>query len=136
MENDLLNPEGYVDPTPFAAMKRRYEGIKDYRPLIYICSPYSGDPPGNTDKARRYSRFAVDQGAIPIAPHLLLPQYMKEETERELALFMDMVILDRCKELWVFGNFISAGMQAEIDRARKKRMKIRYFNEELKEDVV
>lgn len=134
MENDLLNPEGYPDPTPHEAMKQKSHGIKDYRPLVYICSPYSGDPPGNTERARRYSRFAVDQGAIPIAPHLLLPQYMQEETERDLALLMDMVILDRCKELWVFGNFISAGMQAEIQRARKKRMKIRKFTEELKEE--
>ncbi len=133
MENDLLNQEGYVDPTPYVAL-RKYKGIKDYRPLVYICSPYSGDPPGNTEKAKRYSRFAVDQGAIPIAPHLLLPQYMDEETERDLAVLMDKVILDRCKELWVFGNFISAGMQEEIQRARKRRMKIRRFNEELTEE--
>lgn len=134
MEKDYLNHEGYNDPTPYKALKSVHKGLKNYRPLVYICSPYSGDPPGNTLKARRYSRFAVDQGAIPIAPHLLLPQYMEEATERELAILMDMVILDRCKELWVFGNFISEGMQAEIDRARKKRMRIRYFSEELKEE--
>ncbi len=134
MENDLLNQEGYPDPTPYEAMKKKPKGIRNYKPLVYICSPYSDDPPENMEKARRYSRFAVDQGAIPIAPHLLLPQYMDEETEREQALLMDMVILDRCKELWVFGNFISAGMQAEIQRARKKRMKIRKFTEELKEE--
>ena len=134
MENDFFNPEGYKDPTPFKALQHIDKGIKNYRPLVYICSPYSGDPPGNTEKARRYSRFAVDQGAIPIAPHLLLPQYMKEETERELAMLMDMVILDRCKEVWVFGDFISAGMQSEIDRAKKKNMTIRHFNESLQEE--
>lgn len=64
---------------------------KKYRPLVYICSKYSGDVSGNTEAAKRYSRFAVDQGTIPLAPHLLLPLYMNEETERELALFMDMV---------------------------------------------
>ena len=46
-------------------------GISADRPLVYICSPFSGDIEGNTKKAREYSRFAVDQGAIPLAPHLL-----------------------------------------------------------------
>lgn len=129
METDFLNSEGYSDPTPYEALKKVDKGIKNYRPLVYICSPYSGDTEGNTLKARRYSRFAVDKGAIPIAPHLLLPQYMDEATERELAMLMDMVILDRCKEVWVFGDFISAVMQSEIDRAQKKQMTIRYFTD-------
>lgn len=85
-------------------------------------------------KARRYSRFAVDQGAIPIAPHLLLPQFMKEETERELAMFMDIAILSKCKELWVFGK-PSAGMQREIEYAKGKKMTIKYFDEDLKEEA-
>lgn len=88
---------------------------------------------GNTKKARAYSRFAVDQGAIPIAPHLLLPQFMKEETERELAMFMDIAILSKCKELWVFGN-PTAGMQSEIAYAERKEMTIKYFSEDMKEE--
>ena len=90
---------------------------------------------GNTLKARKYSRFAVDQGAIPIAPHLLFPQFLKEETERELAMQMNMVLLAHCLELWVFGSFISEGMEMEIERAKQKRMKIRYFTEDLKEEA-
>ena len=77
-----------------------------------------------------YSRYAVDAGAIPFAPHLLLPLYMKEESERGLALFMDMVFLSKCDELWVFGDKISSGMQAEIDKATRKNMKIRYFTDD------
>lgn len=108
-------------------------GISVDRPLVYICSPFSGDIEGNTKKAREYSRFAVDQGAIPLAPHLLLPQFMSEQTERELAMFMDMVFLGRCDEIWVFGRNISRGMAAEIEIAKQKNMKIRYFTEDLKE---
>jgi len=85
----------------------------------------------NTENARRYSRFAVDSGAIPIAPHLLLPQYMDEDTERDLAMLMDKVLLGKCEELWVFGGTVSEGMAAEIETAKK--MKIRYFTEECKE---
>ena len=58
---------------------------------------------------------------------------MSEKTERDLALFMDMVFLGRCEQLWVFGKNISSGMAAEIDKAKQKKMKIRYFTEECQE---
>lgn len=103
-------------------------------PIVYICSAFSGDVVGNTEKARRYSRFAVDNGCIPMAPHLLLPQFLSEEIERNLAMFMDIAILSKCKELWVFGS-PTAGMQKEISYADRKGMVIRYFNEDLKEDA-
>ena len=74
----------------------------------------------NTGKARRYSRFAVDQGMIPIATHLLLPQFMDEKTERNLAMQMDMIFLTHCVEVWVFGSLITSGMEAEIKKATQK----------------
>ena len=101
--------------------------------LVYICSRYSGDTEGNAAKAVRYSRFAVDEGVIPLAPHLLLPLYMDEEKEREEAIAMDLVILGRCDELWVFGEKWSAGMKAEIEAAGRLGMTIRRFTEECRE---
>ena len=127
------NAEGYYDPTAYGAVKEIEKEQKKWRPLVYICSPYSGDTEGNTGKARRFSRFAVDQGAIPLAPHLLLPQFMSDGTERELAMFMDMVFLGKCEQLWVFGENISEGMAAEIAKAEKRNMNIRYFTEDCKE---
>ena len=129
MGSGFKNQEGYADPTAGQAIAQVVKEEKIYRPLVYICSPFSSDPVGNTEKAKRYSRYAVDAGAIPFAPHLLLPLYMKEESERGLALFMDMVFLSKCDELWVFGDKISSGMQAEIDKATRKNMKIRYFTD-------
>ena len=129
MGSGFKNQEGYADPTAGQAIAQVVKEEKKYRPLVYICSPFSSDPVGNTEKAKRYSRYAVDAGAIPFAPHLLLPLYMKEESERGLALFMDMVFLSKCDELWVFGDKISSGMQAEIDKATRKNMKIRYFTD-------
>lgn len=70
---------------------------------------------------------------IPLAPHLLLPQYMKEEKERDLILFMDLVLLGKCSEIWVFGSEITDGMKLEIGKAKKRRMTVRYFTEDLKE---
>lgn len=128
MEVNYKNPEGYTDTVPYQALSNIDKEQKKYRPIIYICSAFSGDVEGNTKKARAYSRYAVDQGFIPIAPHLLLPQFMKEDSERDLAMFMDIAILSKCKELWVFGNQ-TAGMQREIAYAERKQMTIKYFDE-------
>ena len=136
MSVDVKNPEGYPDPTAETAIKNICSDQEEpsafgFMPVVYICSPYRGDTEGNTRKTQRYSRYAVEQGYIPIAPHLLLPQFVSEESERELALFMGMVLLSKCRELWVCGDTISEGMAAEIERAEKRNMKIRYLKEEV-----
>ena len=46
---------------------------------------------------------------------------------------MNWVLMSKCAELWVFGSNNSKGMKAEIDHAKRKHMKIRYFTEELEE---
>ena len=79
--------------------------------------------------ARRYCWFAVERGTIPLAPHLMLPQFMSEKTEREKAMFMNMVFLGKCEQLWVFGERITEGMAAEIAKAEKRGMPIRYFTD-------
>ena len=99
-------------------------------PIAYICSPYSGDTRRNTQAARRYSRYATDRGCIALAPHLLLPQYLSEETERELAISTDLRFLDMCQELWVCGNRISEGMRREIVHAQEADIPVRYIKEE------
>lgn len=130
-----FNSEGYYDPTTYEALSKveREEKTARYRLLVYICSPFSGDVSGNIERAEKYSRYAVDSKAIPIAPHLLFPQFMSDDAERELALFMDMVLLGKCEELWVFGELVTEGMSAEIAKAKRKNMKIRYFTEDCEE---
>lgn len=129
-----MNAEGYRDPVAYAALTKmeREEHVairaaSPYRPLVYICSPYAGDIEKNTENARGYSRFAVEQGMLPVAPHLLFPQFVDERTERHLALKMGMVLLSKCEQVWVFGDVVSEGMVAEINRAGKMRKKIHYF---------
>lgn len=130
---DIKNSEGYTDPTPYEALKRITREERRYRPLVYVCSPFSGDVETNTERAREFCRFAVDMGQIPLAPHLLLPQFMREPEERDLAMFMDIVLLGKCKELWVLGNEITEGMQTEIDTAKRRRQPIRWFNPDFEE---
>ena len=132
MKIDKYNAEGYYDPTAYEALKRIE---RPFMPLVYICSPYSGDIEGNTIKAQAHCRFAVDSGYIPIAMHLLLPQFMDDDNpkERDLALFMDLVVMGKCREVWVFGEYISEGMRAEIDLAKDLKIPIRYFDCDMEE---
>lgn len=109
-----------------------------YRPLVYICSPYRGDVERNVTKAKNFCRFALDNGQIPLAPHLFFPQFTDDSNveERELALFMDIILMGKCDEVWVLNEFISEGMQEEIEKATKRRQKVRYFNENFEEVVL
>lgn len=120
-----FNSEGYHDPTAYEALttiEKESKALYAFRPIIYICSPLSGNVEQNQENARRYCRFAVDSGYIPIAPHLFFPQFMSDENEKErsLALFMDIALLSKCAELWVFGKTISQGMSIEIEKAKQK----------------
>ena len=135
---EYKNAEGYADPTAFGAfctIEKEEKALRAFRPIVYICSPYAGDVEGNTAAARRYSRFAVEAGYIPIAPHLLFPQFLDDNKskERELGLFFGNAILSKCAEMWVFGDRISEGMEAEIKRATWKGHRIRYFSETCEE---
>lgn len=125
-----FNGEGYHDPVPHKAVANMEREQHVWKPVVYVASPYAGDIAANTQAAARYCRFAVDSGAIPLAPHLFIPQFMSEEKERDEAMFMNMVFLTKCSELWVFGTEITSGMAEEISRAERRGMPIRYFTED------
>lgn len=134
MSISKLNAERYYDPTAYealSAIEKEEKSLRAFRPIVYICSPYAGDVEKNVEAAQRYSRFAVDKGYIPIAPHLLFPQFLNDRNpkERQLGLFFGNALMSKCSEVWVFGNRISAGMQDEIKRARWKNYRLRYFTE-------
>lgn len=103
--------------------------------LIFICSPYAGDIEGNKIKARRYCRFAMAQGQLPFAPHLLFPQFLDDAdpAERETGLNMGLSVLGYCHELWRFGSEISPGMAAEIEWAKKLKIPVRRFDTNCRE---
>ena len=135
---EYKNAEGYADPTAFGAfcaIEKEEKALRAFRPIVYICSPYAGDIKNNTAAARRYSRFAVEAGYIPIAPHLLFPQFLDDNNpkERELGLFFGTVLLTKCEEVWVFGARISYGMGREISKAEAKGIPVKYFTEDCEE---
>ena len=103
--------------------------------IVFISSPYAGDIEKNTEAARRYCRYAVEQGHTPIAPHLLYPQFLdeKSEAERALGLQMGLQLLNLCDEVWAFAgkeHRLSPGMAAEIAYAEENMIPIRYMSED------
>ena len=131
------NAEGYPDPTAATALENvaRAEDARVHRPLVYIASPYAGESEDNISRAKGYCRFAVSKGVIPLAPHLLYPQFMDDDDEdqRILGLRFAIALLCRCDELWVFGEKVSAGMAKEIEKAEKRGMRMRRFNSKCEE---
>ncbi len=133
MNINKYNSEGYSDPTPYEALNRIEQEAKvtEFRPLVFISSPFAGDTERNIRKAQGYCRFAVTMKSIPIAPHLLFPQFMDDSdtSQRDLALFMGTVLMSKCLEMWVFGRNITNRMAIQLDKAQRSSMRIRYFSE-------
>ena len=129
------NSHGYADPTSYRVLKQLQQAENMARLLTYICSPYSGDVQANTALARQFCGFAVAAGQIPLAPHLLFPQFINEADpdERELAMCFNKVLLSRCDVVWVYTGRVSRGMRAEIEWARDLELPIHYFNADFQE---
>ena len=135
----VRNSEGYMDLVPHKAIlnvkrEKKTESKSAFRPLVYICAPFSGNIEGNNKKAAEFAHYAYKQGCIPITPHLLFP-FMNDESkqERELALHMDLVLMGKCQEVWVLSERITAGMSAEIEKAQRRRQAVRYFRNDFTE---
>jgi hypothetical protein len=133
------NSEGYDDPTAYAALSMVHNeevrtGNGGY-PRTYICSPFAGNIAQNTANAIRYCRFALKCERLPIAPHLLFPRFMNDANpdERNLAISFGIRLLGGCREIWVFGDRVSKGMQLEIRFAMRKRIPVRFFDKDCKE---
>mgnify|MGYP000849929966 CR=1 FL=1 len=92
----------------------------------------------NTKRATAFAKYAYDKGIIPLTAHLLFP-FMDDtnEEDRRTAIFIDIVLMDKCQEVWLFGNKITRGVRIEIEKAKKRRQKVRYFGSEFQkvEDI-
>lgn len=139
MSTRKTNLEGYDDPTAYAALtniahRERAHQKKQDR-LVFICSPLAGNMKWNIRNARRYSRFAIDQGVVPVTPHLMYTQYLDDNNPEHRALGMrcGLCLLRRCREIWVFGGRASGGMRREIAFAREHGIKARFFSGDCEE---
>ena len=104
--------------------------------MIYVCSPYKttdfSTREENIEKAKTYASFVAGHGHAPFVAHLAICSFLDDDKplERRLGMEIDKVILDRCDELWIFGEYISEGMAHEIAHAARKGLPIRRFTEQ------
>lgn len=108
--------------------RRQAEPCKRGR-RVYVCHPYSDDPPQNCACIRRHCRALAMAGLVPIAPQLYLPEFIDEESERELALSLCLELVTTCDEVRIFGAAITPGMHREIQFAREHGVPV-YFAED------
>ena len=102
-----------------AALVRRRRRDAGRRRRVYVCHPFASDPAGNVVRVRAICQLLIGEGMLPIAPHLYLPQLIDEAAGREQALSLCLELLATCVEVFVFGNFVSEGMEREIQEAKR-----------------
>lgn len=102
-----------------AELVRRRRIDAGRRRRVYVCHPFANDPAGNIERVRAISQFLIDDGALPIAPHLYLPQLIDETTGREQALALCLELLATCDEVRVFGELVTEGMERELREAKR-----------------
>ena len=136
---NIRNFEGYMDTVPFQAISSIDHETKAaskpaFRPLVYICAPFSGDIEANKKKAAEFAEYAYRNGCIPLTAHLLFP-FMDDsnKAERDTAIHVDIVLMGKCQEVCVLKEHIPHGMRIEIDKANRRRQKVRYFNSRFEE---
>jgi hypothetical protein len=86
--------------------------------VVYICHPFRGDVAANRERVRRICAV-VKRDYVPLAPHLLLPAYIDEATERDLALEHGLALLRGADEMWICADDVSEGMAGELAEARR-----------------
>ncbi|MBE6906107.1 MAG: DUF4406 domain-containing protein [Ruminococcaceae bacterium] len=92
------------------------------RELLYIASPLRGDVEQNIQNAMRYCEKAIEDGYIPLAPHVMYQGLFNDEIpeQRKTALDIGLQTLEKCSQMWVCGDRISEGMRGEINLAKLK----------------
>lgn len=96
---------------------------------VFICSPFR--PDGETDEEKKTCSDinimmailacdnAVERGYLPLCPHLYFPLFLLDgdPTERELGIRFGKAWLEECDEIWIVGDYITEGMEEEIEYA-------------------
>ena len=100
---------------------------------VFICSPYRGDIEHNIKVARDAGRIAAKSGYVPVIPHLMYPQFLRDDLpdERILGIQLGAELLKASDMMWLIGTKITKGMKYELEIAKKMRIPIRCYDERL-----
>ena len=104
----------------------------------YICSPLKGNIKQNINNAIAYSKYVYDRcGMIPIVPHLhALVLDDNDPVQRELGRSLGLDQLLTSSDVWVFGNTLTQGMQAELKTALQFKRTIHYVEDNECEEIL
>lgn len=130
-----VNCHGYQDSTAYWALKHLQRAEFGYRPIVCICSPYSGDMTANVALACEFCARAVAKRVIPLAPHLHYRQFTNDDDPdaRELRMIFNRILLTKCEGIWVYTGRMSGGMHAEIKWAQQLAIPATYLDERFEE---
>ena len=94
--------------------------------VTYICHRFRDDQATNVTRVRDICA-ALKHECVPLAPHLLLPWYLDEATERDLALQHCVRLVATADEVRVYGP-VSEGMTLEIAEAHRLGISVIYVD--------
>ena len=113
------------EPMPSA---RRNDWAPAPPPLVYVAHPFAADPPDATyQHLWGICESLVDEGAVPVAPQLMLPAFVYEDEERETAMELCLRLLERCDQVRVFGHQLSDQMRREIEYAAARGIPVQFI---------
>jgi hypothetical protein len=92
--------------------------VDDTMRTVFVSHPFSRCPDRNRESVAVIARSLVNQGSLPVAPQIYLPQFINEATERDLALKLCLELVALSDEVRVYGE-PSEGMRLEIAEARR-----------------
>ncbi len=108
---------------------KKAAGRPGFKPLVYICAPYAGDVETNIAKATEFAKYAHSKGCIPLTTHLLFPFLNDTDIAcRADAMYMDIILMGKCEQVWVLSDRITQGMRVEIDTASRRKQVVKYFD--------
>ena len=102
--------------------------------LVFVCSPYSGcgDIETNIKIVKRYCQAIIQQGKIPIAPHLYFPQFLDDnnEDERKTGIDCGKLLMEKCDSVAIYttDGKMTKGMQSEYNYALKLQKPIAIYD--------
>lgn len=122
------------------ANKKQQRKIPDN--IVYICSKYRGktriEQDFNLVMAKRYGRFAMEKGYVPIITHMNIAELTNDhdQNDRDFGIQASLTLLKVCSQIWIFGQDVSDGMRLEAQEAIREHIPIRWFSTTSSNDMI
>ena len=113
-------------------MKTAREYVEKQRmEKVYVCSQYAtrGNKETNLEFAKVFCMGIIEEGKIPVCPHLFFGQVLNDdvESQRAAGLRIGLDLLEDCSELRIYSR-LSDGMRGEIAKAINLDIPVRIGN--------